>query len=141
LFAAGLCVAVSGCDEKLSDITGPTQNLTPTFSSIQNDIFANTDSSGRTQCVTCHTNQGRAAAGGLNLVGDGYNALVNRPSIASAGSILVIPGDPENSYLIKKLKGSAGIVGLRMPRNGPPFLTDGQITVIERWIQEGARNN
>jgi hypothetical protein len=32
-------------------------------------------------------------------------------------------------------------VGLRMPRTGPPYLTDGQIEVIERWIEQGAKNN
>ncbi len=30
--------AVSACDEQLSDVAGPTPNLTPTFSSIQRDI-------------------------------------------------------------------------------------------------------
>ena len=39
----------------------------------------------------------------------------------------VIAGDPENSYLIHKLEGRTGIVGVRMPFNGGPYLTDGQI--------------
>jgi len=30
------------------------------------------------------------------------------------------------------------IAGLRMPRTGPPFMTDGQISVIRRWIAVGA---
>jgi len=51
--------------------------------------------------------------------------------------VLVIPGDPESSYLVRKLEGR-DINGLRMPRNGPPYLTDGQITVIRRWIEIGA---
>jgi len=74
----------------------------------------------------------------LNLAGDAIRALVNVPSVQKSGSILVIPGDPANSYLIQKIKGAGGITGLRMPRNGPPYLTDGQILVIERWIQLGA---
>jgi hypothetical protein len=53
----------------------------------------------------------------------------------------VIPGDPENSYLIHKLEGRAGIVGARMPFNSPAYLTDGQIKVIKRWIEDGAQNN
>ena len=53
----------------------------------------------------------------------------------------MIPGDPENSYLIHKLRGDADIVGLRMPRNGPPFLTDDQINQVKKWIQDGAKNN
>jgi hypothetical protein len=138
---ASVCLVASACDEKLSDVTGPTPSLEPSFASINSEIFGDTDSSGRTACVTCHTNVGRAPAGNLSMAGDAFSSLVNVPSRQQAGAIIVIPGDPENSYLIKKLKGTPGISGLRMPRNGPPFLTDGQILVIERWIQQGARNN
>jgi hypothetical protein len=130
-----------GCDEKLSDLTGPTPNLQPTFSSIQHDIFEATDSSGRTPCVQCHTNVGRNPAGGLNLAaGNSYAALVNVPSLQRATSMRVLPGNPDASYLIQKLEGTTGI-GRRMPFNGPPYLTDGQILVIKRWIETGAANN
>ena len=140
LVAASLCVVAAGCDEKLSDLTGPTPNLEPTFTSVRTLIVTQSDSAGRTACVQCHTNVGRNPAGGLNMAGDTYAAFVNQPSRLRAGETLVIPGDPANSYLIKKLKG-VGITGVRMPFNGPPYLTDGQILVIERWIQLGAQNN
>jgi hypothetical protein len=133
---------VAACDENLSDLTGPTPNLEPTFSSIQSQIFEASDSSGRTACTNCHTNVGRNPAGGLNLTHDvAYAQLVDRPTQAPAGKVRVVPGDPENSYLIHKLDGRAGISGRRMPNNGPPYLTDGQILVIERWIALGAPNN
>ena len=57
------------------------------------------------------------------------------------GETLVIPGDPGNSYLVRKLEGGPGITGFRMPRTSGPFLTDGQMSVIRRWIAEGAANN
>jgi hypothetical protein len=133
------CAFGSACDEKLSDITGPTPNLNPSLSSITQNIIQNSDSSGRSACTLCHA--GPTPAGRLNLSGDVYAALVNKPSSFKPGAILVVPGDPENSYLYQKLVGTSGIVGLRMPRNGPPYLTDGQIEVIERWIEEGAKNN
>ncbi len=133
---------LAGCDENLSDLTGPTPNLTPTLSSIQKDIFSTQDSSGRLSCTQCHTNVGRTPAAGLNLLdGVSYAALVGRPSVNKPGETFVIPGDPDNSYLVKKLEGTAGIVGLRMPRNNGPFLTEGQMLVIRRWIKEGAANN
>lgn len=139
LLVLSLCAASSGCDEKLSSVTGPTPNLEPNIASIQAEIFTSSDASGRTSCITCHTNAGgRIPAAGLNLAGDATRALVNMPSVQKSGSTLVIPGDPANSYLIQKIKGAGGITGLRMPRNGPPFLTDGQVLVIERWIQLGA---
>ena len=138
LLVVSLFAVSSGCDEKLSSVTGPTPNLEPNIESIQSEIFTSSDSSGRTSCITCHTNVGRQPAANLNLAGDAIRALVNVPSVQKSGSVLVIPGDPANSYLIQKIKGEGGIVGLRMPRNGPPFLTDGQVLVIERWIELGA---
>ena len=44
------------------------------------------------------------------------------------------------SILVQKI-GSAPPFGQRMPRNGPPYLTDGQILVIKRWIENGAPRN
>jgi hypothetical protein len=137
LFCGAACV--SACDEKLSSIAGPTPNLDPTFASIQRDIIEATDSSGRTSCVTCHTSTGRTPSGGLNLNHDvAYDQLVNVPVREKPGATRVIPGDVENSYLIQKLVGLTGIVGRRMPQNGPPYLTDGQILIIKRWIELGA---
>ncbi len=130
------------CDERLSDFTGPTPDLRPTFSSIQRDIFSAADSSGRQACTRCHVQLGRfPAQGGLNLVGAAaYDNLVNVASSAKRGAIRVIPGDPENSYLIHKVEGRGDIVGDRMP-DGGPFLTQGQIAIIKRWIELGAPNN
>ena len=134
--------ALIACDEKLSTVAGPTPNLEPTFASIQRDIFEATDLSGRSQCTTCHTNVGRTPAGGLNLVHDlAYQELVNTPVRGKPGAIRVVPGDPANSYLVQKLLGTSGIVGRRMPQNGPPYLSDGQILIIQRWIQIGAPRN
>lgn len=142
LWVLPVLLLAAGCDEKLEDLTGPTPNLEPTFASIQREIFNVTDSSGRTACVQCHTSNGRTPAGGLNLIdGASYTALVGVASGQKPGATRVIPGDPENSYLVQKLEGRADIVGLRMPRNNGPFLTEGQMLVIRRWIQLGAPNN
>jgi hypothetical protein len=133
-------LSTAGCDEKLSDITGPTPSLEPTFSSIVNDIFGSPDSAGRVACISCH--RAPALPAGLDLGPQtAYDALVGRGSRQKPGEILVIPGDPDNSYLVQKLEGAPGIVGLRMPRNGPPYLTEGQMLVIRFWIQSGAPNN
>jgi len=137
---AGLVCA--SCDEKLSSITGPTPDLAPNFASIQRTIFNVTDSSGRLACVGCHTDQGRNPLGGLVLLeGRSYQQLVGRASVGRAGATLVIAGDPDNSYLVKKLEGAADITGQRMPRGNGPFLTEGQMLVIRQWIRDGAPNN
>jgi hypothetical protein len=141
---AALCLGAAACDEKLSSLTGPTPGLEPTWASIHANIITSSDSSGRSACTQCHTNVGRTPAGRLNLTGDAaaaYAALVNRPSSFKAGAMLIIPGDPDNSYFVHKLAGASDISGVRMPQNGPPYLTDGQLLVIERWIRNGAANN
>jgi mono/diheme cytochrome c family protein len=132
----------AACDENLSSIAGPTPGLEPTFSSISREIFSNTDAAGRTACVACHTNAAGSPAGGLNLLPDAaYAALVNVPSVTNRGSVRVIPGNPGDSILVRKLEGRPGTQGARMPLNGPPYLTPGQIEIIRRWIELGALDN
>jgi hypothetical protein len=109
------------------------------LSSIQREIFNQTDSRGRQACINCHT--GSFPQGNLTLVeGQSYGQLVNRRSSFKAGAVLVIPGDPANSYMVQKIEGASGLVGDRMPLGGP-FLTDDQISVIRDWIRMGAPNN
>jgi hypothetical protein len=145
LLTGGVLVAAAlalGCDESLSSLAGPTPDLEPTFSSIQANIFEASDSTGRQPCTNCHTDQGRNPSGGLNLRHDiAYTSLLNRASTAKSGAVHVRPGDPEGSYLIHKLEGHSDIVGLRMPRPAGPFLIEGQMMIIRRWIELGAPNN
>ena len=138
----GLLTFAAGCDEKLSDVAGPSPGLEPTYSSISENIFTSTDNAGRIACTQCHTNQGRVPAANLNLLTEfGYAQLVGVESILKPGAVRVVPGDAENSYLIHKLEGRADIVGQRMPRTAGPFLTEGQMLIIRRWINQGAQNN
>lgn len=146
LLAAIVVSAVSAfaasCDEKLSSVTGPTPDLQPTFTAIQRDIFGARDLAGRQACTDCHTDQGRNPSGGLNLLGGrAYAALVGVASSGKPDAVRVIAGNPDSSYLIKKLEGASDIVGVRMPRGNGPYLTAGQILVIRRWIEIGAPNN
>jgi len=137
-----LIIGTSACDEKLSDIAGPSPNLQPTFTSIQTEIFETTDASGRAACTQCHTDVGRTPSGNLNLRHDvAFANLVNVASRAKAGAVRVVPGDPGNSYILHKLEGRSDIVGERMPRTGGPYLTSGQISILTRWIATGAKND
>jgi hypothetical protein len=139
---AVVSIAAGGCDESLKDVAGPSPTLTPSFASIQTEIFESTDSAGRTACVQCHTNVGRNPAAGLNLTrAAAYSALVGTTSSGKPSAARVVPGDPDSSYLVQKLEGAPGIVGQRMPRTGGPYLTEGQMLIIRRWIAEGAANN
>jgi mono/diheme cytochrome c family protein len=117
--------------------TPTTPTPTVTFSTqIQQQIFT-------PACAPCHTDDGRTPPAGLNLraAATSYANLVGVASTGKAGATRVIAGNPSGSYLVQKLEGAADIVGLRMPRNGPPFLTDAQVALIRQWIQIGAPNN
>src|SRR5262245_2035979 len=117
LIMAGVCLVAAACDEKLSSVTGPTPNLEPTFSSIQRDIFNARDLAGRQACIECHSDQGRNPSGGLVLLdGRSYTVLVGAASSGKPGAVRVVPGDPANSYLVRKLEGASDIAGVRMPR-------------------------
>jgi len=135
-------LGAAACDERLADFTGPSSNLRPTLSSIQAGIFDKAGVSGSQACTACHTNVGRTPEAGLNLVaGASYGSLVNVPSAQKPGLMRVLPGDPDNSYLVHKVEGTPAIVGLQMPQSGPPYLTTGEILVIRRWIELGALND
>ena len=133
---------LTACDENLSKIAGPSPNLEPTFTSIQRDIFESADAAGRVACIGCHTSTGRTPSGGLNLNHDvAYEQLVNLASRGKPAAVRVVPGNPDASYLVQKLEGASGIVGRRMPFAGAPFLTDGQLLILRRWIATGAPRN
>jgi hypothetical protein len=132
----------TGCDEGLRKIAGPSPSLEPTFTSIQANIFESADSAGRVACIGCHTSTGRNPSGGLNLNHDvAYDQLVNIASRGKPSAVRVMPGNPDGSYLVQKLDGASGIVGRRMPFSGEPFLTDGQMLILRRWIALGAPRN
>ena len=136
---AGVAIT-AGCGSSSSP-TSPSPSSTPAASSvtfsqqIQAQILT-------PACTGCHTDDGRTPSGGMNLKsGTAYSNLVGVASSGKPGAIRVIAGNPSGSYLVQKLEGAPDIVGLRMPRNGPPFLTDAQIALIRQWIQNGAPNN
>jgi hypothetical protein len=88
---------------------------------------------------TCHS--ALARQGGLVLSDEeiSYRSLVDVPAeLAEANGMLrVKSGDPANSLLIQKLRGTGP--GDAMPQNLPP-LGDGLIGMIERWIERGAHS-
>ena len=141
LCLASAILSGAACDERLSDIAGPTPNLEPTFAAVQRDVFEAGDSAGRRACIACHTDVGRTPAGGLNLTHDvAFSQIVSVVSGRKAGAVRIVPGDADASYLIQKIEGRADILGVRMPINGP-YLTDGQILILRRWVAEGAQRN
>lgn len=129
-----LLLSCGGTAETTDGGTGET--LSPTLSSIQTDIFTPT-------CARsgCHTS-GSASGGQVLEEGSSFSNLVGVDSTESDLK-RVLPGDPDNSYLIHKLEGtqsSAGGSGVQMPKGATP-LTDEEIQAIRDWITAGAEDN
>ncbi|WP_375739278.1 c-type cytochrome domain-containing protein [Pseudomonas boanensis] len=80
----------------------------------------------QSRCVLCHA--GDAAPLGLRLTS--LDDLLKGSKVRP----VVVSGDPSGSELIRRLK---GISLPRMPMTGPPFLSDAEIALFERWIAEG----
>jgi hypothetical protein len=81
----------------------------------------------------CHRASVSAPAANLDLgTGRFPGSVLDVPSSQIQGK-LVDTKSPEKSYLLAKIKGTAGIVGDRMPLNRTP-LNDTQIQEVETWI-------
>lgn len=122
----------NGLDSNGNPITpgsGGTAPLTADFQSIQDNVFTPI-------CTKCHV--GAGAPQGLQLDADhSYALLVSVPSNEQPDVLRVKPGDPDSSYIIRKLQGAAGITGEQMPLGGP-YLPQATIDVIKQWIAAGA---
>ena len=104
-----------------------------TLSQIQAQVFTPI-------CSACHSGIGGVLPGVMNLTaGNSFTSLVNVMSIEVPSLDRIEPGDPDNSYMIQKLMGTAG-VGSRMPQGGP-FLDQATMDMIREWITDGAADN
>jgi hypothetical protein len=130
-FVPLICGLLAGCGSGDGFVgsgaaSGP---LTANFDSIQANIF-------EPLCEHCHA--GANAPVGLRLdAANSYALLVGIRSGLRPGVQRVAPGDANNSFLIQKLEGTAG-VGERMPAGLPP-VPQADIAVIRQWITDGAQ--
>lgn len=101
-----------------------------TLTQLQQTIFGNI-------CTNCHT--GANAPRGLRLDSEenSYAFLVSHSADEIPSLMRVNPGKPDESYVVKKLEGTADIVGARMPLGGP-YLSQEQIDQVRSWIANGA---
>lgn len=85
-----------------------------------------------TRCAKCHTDNG--------LMGgppEGFRLTSYAATLSAADRVRVVPGAPGLSELLRRVR---GLARPRMPFDGPPWLDEAQIELIERWIADGARD-
>lgn len=101
-----------------------------TLAQLQANIFT-------PRCSGCHSGGGAPHGLRLDSEENSYAFLVSRPAEGVPELMRVNPGQPEQSYIVHKLEGTASIVGGRMPLGGP-FLSQEQINQLRDWIANGA---
>src|SRR5688572_27594609 len=84
--------------------------------------------------ANCHGCHQPAKAGGTLEMTSFKNLLVGGES----GSPAVVPGKPDESYLVEQITPADGEAA--MPQGKKPLEED-QIALIRRWIEEGARDD
>lgn len=85
------------------------------------------------RCIECHMENGKMGSPPEGLVLTSYNEIYRGDE-----RIRIVPGYPAASELLRRVKGSSLP---RMPFDGPPFLSDEEIKLIEAWIIQGAKDD
>lgn len=84
-------------------------------------------------CASCHGN-------GSTFNNFNITTYANLMAGTSSHGPVITPNDGTNSYIVKKLLGTASFGG-RMPQSGPPYLSNAEIQKFIEWINQGAINN
>jgi hypothetical protein len=97
-------------------------------------------------CSGCHNGLDSVLPGSMNLTSaaPAFDALVNRQSVQQPDVLRVSPGNPDDSYLVRKLEGTSGISFDRMPKGcvqSNSCLDQATIAKVRSWITAGALNN
>lgn len=125
--------AVGTADTASADDTGDATTFTgTTLQEVQDQVFT-------PSCALSYCHAADAVGRPRLVEGLAWGDLVGQPSSQLPGPILVVPGEPTNSYLVMKLNGVPGIYGARMPFGGDLHPT--LITLVEKWISDGALDN
>lgn len=107
------------------------------------------------KCAGCHGQQGAGASLTLNggdcmKASDVVAAMVNKPSQTGGQFKIVVPGDPDHSWLYLKATGKAATAGCTptggvncetdtMPQGGGGVtLTQAEQDALRKWIMDGA---
>jgi hypothetical protein len=97
----------------------------------QDKIPGNVVSLLQKRCAVCH--KGKVPPRGLSWEQTRIAAAIDRPSREAPELKIIDTASPELSYVLRKVRGDAGIKGDRMPPG--TALEANDIKVLETWIQ------
>jgi hypothetical protein len=83
------------------------------------------------RCGGCHS--AATALGGLDLASAGLAARLTGAAAQCSGQVLIVPGDPDTSYLMQKLSEATPACGNAMPLGGR--LPAADLACVARWIE------
>ena len=122
-----------GCDD--TDFHGHEPGETTDDCDAVGD-YCGTQSVFEASCLSCHS--AGAAVAGLDLETDPWLALVDAPSANTPDATLVVPGDPVDSLLYRKVSDTQGEdEGDVMPPHSAG-LGQGDLDLLHAWIEGGA---
>ncbi|MCB1887361.1 MAG: hypothetical protein KDH20_07130 [Rhodocyclaceae bacterium] len=121
--AAGM-PAGEGAPAATAEAPRPAPGETVTYAHVA-PIFAR-------RCAKCHTDNGLMGA-----PPEGYRLSAWASTVSAADRVRVVPGQPLASELLRRIR---GLSRPRMPFDGPPWLDDAEVDLIEAWIRDGARD-
>lgn len=133
-----LVLVAIGCADAAPDPVGPDGGApaSVTFAGAVQPIFTR-------NCAFAGCHAGATPQMGMDLsAGAAYANIVGVASVQLPSMDRVVPEQPDSSYVVLKLEGTAGTVGgvgTRMPLGGQ--LTTAQIDTIRVWISGGALEN
>jgi hypothetical protein len=83
------------------------------------------------RCAKCHSDNGI-----LGAPPEGYRLSGYENALSPADRVRIVPGNAGASEVLRRLRGQSRP---RMPFDGPPWLSQEDIRLIEEWILQGAR--
>lgn len=92
------------------------------------------------KCAGCHGANGYQGIPNLQMgtPAQFVSSTVNKPSSFLSHKTLIIPGNPDNSYLIQKISNTSPDSGTKMPPPPANSLTQSEISTIKKWILSSA---
>lgn len=83
------------------------------------------------RCAECHSD---ARPGGPP---EGLRLSTLEEMQRGGERVALIPGNAQASEILRRIE---GLASPRMPHDGPPWLSEEQVALIRRWIDDGARD-